>query len=189
MANKGLKFPPEIYTREELTALLHAFPRTDTGIRNAALAATYIYSAVRCSEATDLRPCDIDLTECSLTVMRGKGSYRRCVGIHPNAIPYIQDWVEIRPDSQYLFCTMAGGRLDSSFIRKMIKRYASKAGIRRRAHVHGLRHSSIVHAVEAGLPVRLAQKQLGHASLQQTAHYLDHLKPRAVIEGMRALSL
>jgi site-specific recombinase XerD len=189
MANKGKLFPPEIYSSEELEKLLASFPGSKTGLRNRALAATYIYSAVRCAEALDLTPRDINLDECSVLIRNGKGSKRRLVGINCKAIPFIQAWIKCRPAGGHLYCTQRGGRLDESYVRRALKSAAKRAGIETRFHVHGIRHSSIVHAVEAGLPIRMAQIQLGHASLSQTAHYLNHLKPHAVIEKMRTLAL
>lgn len=188
MANKGKKFAPEVYTSVEIEQLLRAFPPTKTGIRNRALVAVYVYSAVRCAEALDLAPHDLQLDEGSIHIRNGKGSKRRMVGVSHKAAPFVNAWLACRPDSPHLFCTHAGGRLKESYVRWMVKQAAHRAGIERRMHVHGLRHSSICHAVEAGLPIRLAQKQLGHSSLNTTAVYLDHLKPTAVIEGMRELS-
>lgn len=187
MANKGRKFPPEIYTSEEIEKLLRAFPCTKTGIRNRALVATYAYSALRCAEAIDLTPSDINLVECSVLVRSGKGEKRRLVGISAKAVPFIEDWLQCRPSSKHLFCTRGGTRLAESYVRWMLKRAAERAGIEHRMHVHGLRHTAIVHAVEAGLSIRLAQRQLGHSSLNTTDVYLNHLKPMAVIEGMRGL--
>lgn len=43
---------------------------------------------------------------------------------------------------------------------------------RRRAHPHALRHGHAVHAVLAGVPLNIIQRQLGHASITTTAIYL-----------------
>ena len=188
MANAGMKFPPEIYTPDELERLLSSFPPSKTGVRNRALTAVYIYSTLRCAEALDLAPHDIDLDEGSVLVRSGKGARRRCIGISHKARPFIEAWLTCRPASPVLFSTHAGGRLKETYVRRMLKHAAGKAAIAKRMHCHGLRHSGITHAVEAGLSIRLAQKQLGHASLNTTAVYLDHLKPKAVIEGMRGLA-
>lgn len=42
----------------------------------------------------------------------------------------------------------------------------------RRARPHALRHGHAVHAVTAGVPLNLLQRQLGHASIVTTAIYL-----------------
>jgi transcriptional regulator with XRE-family HTH domain len=40
-----------------------------------------------------------------------------------------------------IFCTLQGGRLDSSYVRRLLPRLARKAGVDRRVHAHGLRHT------------------------------------------------
>jgi len=67
-------------------------------------------------------------------------------------------------------------------VRNMLKRRASKAGIAKRVHPHGLRHT---HAMEwiadERVPLNTLQKQLGHASLTTTSVYVDHLGAKDVI--------
>lgn len=187
MANKGKLFPAEVYTSEELDRLLAAFPGSKTGVRNRALAATYIYSAVRCAEALDLAPGDVDLEACSVLVRHGKGGKRRCVGIGRKAIPHVQAWMACRPASPVLFCTHGGERLDEAYVRRAIKAAARRAGIARRMHIHGLRHSRACILADAGLDLRLISKQLGHARFSTTQTYLDHIRPQAVIEATSAV--
>jgi integrase len=40
-----------------------------------------------------------------------------------------------------LFCTLDGGPLCDTYVRDMLKRTGAKAGITKRVHPHGLRHS------------------------------------------------
>jgi site-specific recombinase XerD len=44
-----------------------------------------------------------------------------------------------------LFCTLAGCPILSGYVRDMLKRQAAKAGLEKRVHPHGLRHT---HAAE-----------------------------------------
>ena len=65
----------------------------------------------------------------------------------------------------------------------MIRRRAKRAGIEKRVHAHGLRHSYADHLRRSGVDIVVIQRLLGHASLQTTARYLDHVSP---VEAVRA---
>lgn len=58
-----------------------------------------------------------------------------------------------------------------------------KSGIRKRAHVHTLRHSYATHLLEDGVTLPLIQEYLGHSSLRTTAIY-THLT-REIREAAR----
>jgi len=60
-----------------------------------------------------------------------------------------------------------------------------RAGIDKRVHAHGLRHTHAAQLRAEGIDIGIISKQLGHSSISTTARYLDHLAPRAVIETMR----
>jgi integrase len=68
------------------------------------------------------------------------------------------------PSRAPLLCTLKGGKLNTSYVRALLPRLA-KAGIEKRVHAHGLRHSHAADLVREGVPVNLIQRQLGDASL------------------------
>ena len=76
-------------------------------------------------------------------------------------------------------------KLNSSYVRALLPRLAAKAGIEKRVHAHGLRHSHAADLVREGVPVNLIQRQLGHASLAVTSAYLDHIAPEHVVAVIR----
>ncbi len=63
-----------------------------------------------------------------------------------------------------------------------------RAGIDRRVHAHGLRHTHAAQPRAEGVDIVIISRQLGHASITTTARYLDDIAPRAVIETMRRRS-
>jgi site-specific recombinase XerD len=102
----------------------------------------------------------------------------------------VMRWVERRKAiglgrRQRLFCTLQGGPLKPSYVRTLLPRLAAKAGIDKRVHPHGLRHSMAYELMMEGVPVPIVQRQLGHASLATTQRYLDHIAPKDVIETMQ----
>lgn len=188
MANLGKKFDPEVLSTQEVARILKSFPPSITGVRNRALIAVYLYAQLRCNEALDLRPSDIDWNRGAVTVLRGKGGKRRIAAIPREILhTYVTPWIEVRPDSAYLFSTHKGGRIGDTYVRKMLKRQAGRAGIDHRVHVHGLRHTGAFQLAEAGASVRDIQKQLGHTSLEVTARYIDHLGADDRVERIGSL--
>jgi site-specific recombinase XerD len=77
---KGVKYPPEPLTGDEVRTLIDAIPkRTTTGKRNRALLAVLYRSGLRISEALSLKPSDID--GLTIRVLHGKGDEARTTSI------------------------------------------------------------------------------------------------------------
>jgi len=87
-------------------------------------------------------------------------------------------------DHAPLFCTRAGQALSTGWVRRLMPRLARRAGILKRVHAHGLRHTHAAQLRAEGVDIAVIRRQLGHASLVTTVRYLDHLVPTAVIEAM-----
>jgi integrase len=85
-------------------------------------------------------------------------------------------------DNKLVFCNIYGGYLDSSNIRKRLKRLLSKIGLEDRKF-HDLRHTYATRLFELGEEAKTVQKLLGHSSISITldtyTHVLDRLKKRA----------
>ena len=66
--------------------------------------------------------------------------------------------------------------LERTWIHKLLKKAALKAGVNPAASSHWLRHSHATHALEGGCDLHLLQQSLGHADLGTTQKYL-HARP------------
>jgi len=85
-----------------------------------------------------------------------------------------------------VFCTLAGGRVDASYVRHLLPRLAAKAGLDRRVHAHGLRHTYASELARERTPINVIRDALGHTSLAVTDRYLRNVAPMHMIDTIRA---
>lgn len=164
---------PKRLTRDEAQALLRQpNPRYPTGARDRALMRVMYCAGLRCAEALDLRPRDVQLGRNEIRVNQGKGGKDRVVWIDQATVEILDRWKAVRPASDWFFCTLGGRRLRDVNVREMMARRGRKAGIQIRVHPHLLRHTYASELVEDGYTLPEVQRLLGHARLETTALYL-----------------
>jgi integrase/recombinase XerD len=184
---KGRRYPAEPLTAAEVDALLRGCSgRAPTGIRNRALIAVMYRAGLRIAEALALRPADVNLADGTVRVLHGKGDKSRTVGLDAGAMAVVARWMDRRREFGFrngpLFCTLAGGPLSDRYVRDMLKRLAARAGLEKRVHPHGLRHTHAAELVREGVPMNVIRDQLGHSSLAVTDRYLRNVAPADVIK-------
>ena len=192
-AGKSPKLAVELLTSREVSRLLaQCSPTAPTGIRNRALITVMYRAGLRVNEALALRVADVTPALGTIRVLHGKGDKARTVSIDDGGMALVQRWIDKRarlgiyldygkPLRGPLFCTLKGGPLSDVYVRNMLHRIAGKAGIEKRVHPHGLRHSHAAELAAEGVPVNVIQQQLGHAHLSTTDVYLRHISPADVI--------
>jgi len=62
------------------------------------------------------------------------------------------------------------------------RRAVVESGVQKRASIHTLRHSYATHLLEAGVNLRVIQKNLGHSNIETTMIYL-HLTNKGMGEA------
>jgi len=189
--NKGKLFPAEILTDDEVRALLKVCStRAPTGIRNRALIVALYRGGLRISEALALKPKDLDRKAGTVRVLQGKGGKDRTIGFDSTAFAMIEQWLDrraaLRINGRHrLFCTLDGKPLKTAYVRALLPRLAAKAGIEKRVHAHGLRHTHAAELAREGVPMNVIQAQLGHTNIATTSRYLAHIAPAEVIRVMQ----
>lgn len=182
---------PQTYTHEEVSRVINSISsRSVSGLRNRALIMLLFRSGLRCQEALDLRPMDLDRRKHSVRVLCGKGGKERVVGMEDFAFEYIERWLEARElmgikGNKPLFCSRNGKALQPSYVRKLLPRLEEKARIGKRLHAHGFRHSLACEMLRAGEPLQVISAQLGHARLSTTDNYLRKLDPVELLGAMK----
>jgi site-specific recombinase XerD len=190
--------PTEVLSEAEVVSLIRACSsRAPTGVRNRALIAVLWRCGLRISEALALELRDVDLEAGTVRVRHGKGDRSRTVGLDEQTTALLARWIDRRrslkgtggrgPGARApIFCTLHGGRIDTSYIRRLLPRLAQRAGVEKRVHAHGLRHTHAAELAREGTPINIIRDDLGHTSLAITDRYLRDVAPQAVIDTLRA---
>jgi len=168
---------PEILTQTEQEALLNQPNRRYfTGHRNRVMLRLMLDTGLRLDEASSLRWKDIDLNSGKVMVRQGKGAKDRTLWTGEANLAALIEWRERQQHegsraTELVFATKDGEKLDPSYMRRMVARYASKAGIEKHVTPHTLRHTFATDLYRETSNIRLTQKALGHANLATTQIY------------------
>ena len=192
--NADKRYPAELLTPDEVHAMIAlCSPRAPTGIRNRAMLMLLYRSGLRVSEVAGLKPSGVNLARHSLRLLDTKSGEAQTRGFHPSATDALARWMDTRRElgikGGTLFCTLAGTPVHEQYVRNLLHRLGAKAGVDKRVHPHGLRHTFAYELQEAGTPVVVISKLLGHSSIAITARYLDHLSNAQAIDALENVEL
>jgi site-specific recombinase XerD len=149
--NKGLRYPPDPPSVEEIVAVMRCAGATPHGLRARALIVLLWRAGLRISEALSLAEGDLDASRGSVLVRQGKAANAARSGWTAGPGQHLFPWLEIRVELPVgaLVCVLSGptrGRpWSAAAARAALRRVAVRAGVRRRFAPHQLRHA---HAVE-----------------------------------------
>lgn len=180
---------PTILEKDEIMDLLTLVEEKDSlSVRNKTAITLLYASGLRVSELTGLNLKNIDFKAGILTVT-GKGNKQRMVPMGENARLLLLRYLTIRKElttagssqeSQALFLTKNGRRLDDRMVRYIINGYIQELSIQKKVSPHTLRHTFATHLLQNGAGIRVIQEMLGHSSLSTTQVYthltIDKLK-------------
>jgi site-specific recombinase XerD len=188
--NKGMRYPADPPTVEEIIAVMRHAGDNRHGWRLRALIAVLWRGGLRIQEALALAEPDLDPRRGSLLVRNGKGGRRREIGMDAWGWEQLHPWLTSRRDLPVglLFCVIDGptrGRpWSSAAVRVELRRLARQAGVRRRFAPHQLRHAHALELAREGVPLNIIQRQLGHANLGTTSIYLQGIDTEEIIAAV-----
>ena len=82
-----------------------------------------------------------------------------------------------REINAYLFESERGGKLNERTAQIIFYKAIKKAGVKKDATFHSLRHSFAAHLLENGVDVRYVQELLGHQNIRTTQLYTKVTNP------------
>jgi site-specific recombinase XerD len=182
---KKPKVLPVVLSMEEVAQLLAA---AKPG-RERMLLETAYGCGLRISELLGLQVTDIDASRMVVTVRHGKGAKDRQVPLSARLLSGLRRWWCTHRHPRWLFPGKTSARpLSEGMVQRIAGRVVKRAGLRKKATLHTLRHSYATHLLEAGVDVVTLQKLLGHSDLSTTARYL-HLSTRQMQKLPNVLDL
>lgn len=181
---KTVKKLPQVLSGEEIEQLLAQPDVTEAkGCRDKAMLELLYATGIRASELINLNIQDLNLRSGVLYCRGSKGV--RSIPVYPSAVVAVSDYLYrmrgliIGPESgNALFVNLNGGRLTRQGFWKIVKGYATEAGIFKEITPHTLRHSFALHLLENGASVKDIQTMMGHADISSTQVYLQLLDSR-----------
>lgn len=194
---------PSVLSRAEVSHLINQVQGADPiATRDRALLELMYASGLRVSEVIGIEVSDLDAEEGIIRV-RGKGSKERIVPVGRQALLAIRIYLRSgrraltkdRPQ-RCLFVNFRGNQLTRQGLYKIVRKYASLAGLSDHMSPHTLRHTFATHLLSGGCDLRSVQEMLGHADVSTTQTYThlstERLKdvyfdahPRAVLRELR----
>jgi integrase/recombinase XerD len=172
---------PKALTISDVDALLAASEKLDSGkpleARNHVMLHLLYATGLRVSELVKLPLISFNRHSGNLRVL-GKGRKERLVPIGEQASVLLEEYLDhIRPQllrgkmSPSLFITMQGKAMTRNRYWQILKDLVRRAGIKKDASPHALRHSFATHLLENGADLRSVQLMLGHSDISTTQFY------------------
>ncbi|EAR11492.1 tyrosine type site-specific recombinase [Polaribacter irgensii 23-P] len=158
---------PIILSGAEIKAIFS----TITNLKHKALLSLLYSAGLRIGEAITLEVTDIDCQRMLIYGRQAKGKKDRYTLLSPVFLKILRDYyVAYRPKNS-LFEGANGSTYSDASAQKVLKNALFKAGIRKKATLHSLRHSFATHLLEKGTDIRYIQELLGHSSPKTTMIY------------------
>jgi len=170
---KGKSKLPVVFSQQELRRLFKAPQRLKQRVL-----LSLVYSAgLRVSEVCKLKITDIDFERKQIHVRESKNNKSRYVVLSDYISKGLRQYIKGSKPKVYLFNGREkGSPLGHGAVQQSFRLAMEKAGIKKEACVHTLRHSFATHLLEQGVDIVTIKEQLGHAYIQTTMMYLHIAK-------------
>lgn len=168
-------------SEDEIDALLSncMAQKTPQDLRDAAAIAILRIGGIRRQELALLNLADLDKSDGSLAIRRGKGGFRRTVYLTLEALQFVEDWLSVRGSCPgALICPVnKGGKVelrhfaaDGDGIYKLVLKRAERAGVQKFSP-HDFRRTFCSQLFDSDTDTFTVQQLAGHASATTTAMY------------------
>jgi integrase/recombinase XerD len=171
-----------ILTLAEVSSLYEAANDDLLGLRDKAILALYYGCGLRKNEGATIHVKDVLLDKGLVYVRKGKGYKERYVPLAgsgkadlENYILYARPHLAGDKKDEALLLSVNGKKLTGHSSYERLQKLKAKAGLKKPAGLHTLRHSIASHLLHSGMPLEQIQRFLGHSSMESTQIY-THLQ-------------
>lgn len=165
---------PIILSRDEIQNILSEISNE----KHKLMIALAYSGGLRVSEIINLKIKDINLAELTIHIKGAKGNKDRITIFPEKLATDIKKIMADKKSNDYFFASERGGRLTERTAQKVFENALKKAGIKKEATFHSLRHSFATHLLENGTDIRHIQELLGHANIRTTQIYTKVTNPK-----------
>ncbi len=176
---------PRVYSPEQVGRLLQV---DGLNLKHRTMLMTTYAAGLRVSEVVRLRPEHILSERGQIRIEEGKGNKQRYTVLSPRLLEQLRGYYRVyRPAGGWMFpSTFWPDRpLTANSAKRVFNRAAKLSGLPNNGGIHSLRHSFATHLLEAGVPLPVIQRLLGHTNLATTSRYL-HVR-REIIAELKGL--
>jgi integrase/recombinase XerD len=184
---------PAVLSRDEVKKLLAQV----RPFHNYVYLMTVYSCGLRLQEGLCLEVSDIDGKRKMIHVHRGKGAKDRYVPLPEATYALLRRYWIMHHNPKLVFPAVGRGGQEGARstvpmsiegVQGALRRAIHDAGISKRGvSVHTLRHSYATHLLEAGVNLRVIQKNLGHATIETTMIYL-HLTNKGLEDAYQIIN-
>ncbi len=174
-------------TSGEIDTLIGQPSGTDEkSIRDRAILELLYATGLKVSELVALDFTDFNPTLSSIRCKNSSGHKERIIPLYPKIKKLLSHYISnsrkylvYDQDEKALFVNVNGTRMTRQGLWKIIKQYASLAGINKDITPGTLRHSFATHLLENGADVAMLRDVLGHSDISSTNVYVNFLKRKS----------
>jgi integrase/recombinase XerD len=169
------KILPEVLGEEDIRRILSVVDN----LKHKCILMTIYSGGLRLSEVVGLRISDIDSGRMMIFIKAAKGNKDRYTILSKELLKWLREYYKKEKPVTWLFEGVTGGQYSMRSVQNIMKEAVKKAGIKKHATVHTLRHSFATHMLENGTDLRYIQNLLGHNSSKTTEIY-THITTKGI---------
>lgn len=170
---KRTKRIPTVLSRNEIEEIVSSIGN----LKHKLIISLSYAAGLRVSEVVNLKVEDVDIDGLTLTVRQSKGKKDRLTILSKKNTKDLEKLMAGKKIGDWVFESERGGKLTTASCQQVFRKALKKAGVKKMASFHSLRHSFATHLLENGVDVRYVQELLGHKNIATTQIYTKVTNP------------